>query len=80
MKNKLTAVTVRINVDINDLVDELIESADHDTIFELIKALELKCESGDFLERVYLHFKKEYEKEEELDEKDKSKKLSNVKK
>jgi hypothetical protein len=61
MSGKFIKIATSDTTTINDLIKSIYPYNDENTIFELIKELELAVGSDDFLEKVYLYFKEQYE-------------------
>ena len=60
MSNKFITIVGADVTRISDIVKSIYPHNSEETVFELIKALELAVGSDDFLEKVYLYFKEQY--------------------
>ena len=60
MSNKFIKIVEADTTRISDIVKSIYPHNNEETVFELIKALELGVGSDDFLEKVYLYFKEQY--------------------
>ena len=60
MSDKFITIAKANTTSIGDVVKSIYPHNSEETVFELIKALELAVESDDFLEKVYLYFKEQY--------------------
>lgn len=60
MSNKFITIASANTTSISDIVKSIYPHNDEETVFELIQALELAVGSDDFLEKVYLYFKEQY--------------------
>jgi soluble P-type ATPase len=60
MSNKLIKIASADTTSIDNVVKSIYPYNDEETVFELIKTLELAVGSDDFLEKVYLYFKEQY--------------------
>jgi uncharacterized membrane protein YebE (DUF533 family) len=60
MSNKFIKIASADTTSIDNVVKSIYPYNDEETVFELIKALELAVGSDDFLEKVYLYFEEQY--------------------